>query len=101
VKNFLNRLSFDRIMIMSLWPRFFGPPCRSTLLRLCLCTCSVQRRVVRAYNDDLSSAARPVAMTTWSLCLILNVTNDVDHRKNRTVPQSSALECGLPDLSAG
>ena len=24
---FLNRLRFDRIMVMSLWPRFFGPPC--------------------------------------------------------------------------
>ena len=23
---FLNRLRFDRIMVMSLWPRFFGPP---------------------------------------------------------------------------
>jgi len=22
-----NRLRFDRIMAMSLWPRFFGPPC--------------------------------------------------------------------------
>jgi len=25
---FLNRLRFDRIMVMSLWPRFFRPPCR-------------------------------------------------------------------------
>ena len=25
--NFFNRLRFDRIMVMSLWPRFFGPPC--------------------------------------------------------------------------
>ena len=24
---FLNRLRFDRIVVMSLWPRFFGPPC--------------------------------------------------------------------------
>jgi len=24
---FLNRLRFDRIMVMSLWPRFFGPRC--------------------------------------------------------------------------
>ena len=27
VKKNVNRLRFDRIMIMSLWPRFFGPPC--------------------------------------------------------------------------
>ena len=28
VKNFfLNRLRFDSIMVMSLWPHFFGPPC--------------------------------------------------------------------------
>jgi len=27
VKLFLNRLTSDRIMVMSLWPRFFGPPC--------------------------------------------------------------------------
>jgi len=26
--NFFNRLRFDRIMVMSLWPRFFGPPCK-------------------------------------------------------------------------
>jgi len=26
--NFFNRLTFDRIMVMSLWPHFFGPPCR-------------------------------------------------------------------------
>jgi len=26
---FLNRLRFDRIMVMSLWPHFFGPPRRS------------------------------------------------------------------------
>jgi len=26
---FLNRLRFDRIMVMSLWPHFLGPPCRS------------------------------------------------------------------------
>ena len=25
---FLNRLRLDRSMVMSLWPRFFGPPCR-------------------------------------------------------------------------
>ena len=28
VKTILNWLRFDRIMVMSLWPRFFGPPCR-------------------------------------------------------------------------
>jgi len=28
VKCFLNRLRFDRIMVMSLWPHFFGPPSR-------------------------------------------------------------------------
>jgi len=28
VKFVLNRLRFDRIMVMSLWPTFFGPPCR-------------------------------------------------------------------------
>jgi len=27
---FLNRLRFDRIMVMSLWPRFFGPPYKSS-----------------------------------------------------------------------
>ena len=28
VKNrFLNRLRFDRVMAMSLWPHFLGPPC--------------------------------------------------------------------------
>jgi len=25
---FFNRLRFDRIMVMSMWPHFFGPPCR-------------------------------------------------------------------------
>ena len=30
-KFFLNRSRFDRIMVMSLWLRFFGPPC------ICLC----------------------------------------------------------------
>ena len=25
VKNFFNRLRFDRIMVMSLWPHFFWP----------------------------------------------------------------------------
>jgi len=25
--NFFNRLRFDRIIVMSLWPRFLGPPC--------------------------------------------------------------------------
>jgi len=24
---FLNRLRFDRIVVTSLWPQFFGPPC--------------------------------------------------------------------------
>jgi len=27
VKKIENRLRFGRIMAMSLWPRFFGPPC--------------------------------------------------------------------------
>ena len=27
VKTFLNRLRFDRSMVISLWPRSFGPPC--------------------------------------------------------------------------
>ena len=27
VKKMLNWLRFDGIMVMSLWPRFFGPPC--------------------------------------------------------------------------
>ena len=31
VKNFLNRLKFDRIMVMSQWPCFFGQPCRFCL----------------------------------------------------------------------
>ena len=26
--NFFNQFRFDRIMIMSLWPHFFGPPCK-------------------------------------------------------------------------
>jgi len=25
--DFFNRLRFDRVMLMSLWPHFFGPPC--------------------------------------------------------------------------
>jgi len=29
---FLNRLRSDRIMVMSLWPRFLGPPCTVTKL---------------------------------------------------------------------
>ena len=32
VKTVLNRLRFDRIMAMSLWPRFFGSPCMSNRL---------------------------------------------------------------------
>jgi len=28
VKKIVNRLRFDRIMAVSLWPHFFGPPCR-------------------------------------------------------------------------
>jgi len=31
---FLNRLRFERIMVMSLWPRFFGPPCLIVHLKL-------------------------------------------------------------------
>jgi len=27
LKKIENRLRFDRIMAMSLWPHFFGPPC--------------------------------------------------------------------------
>jgi len=27
VKKIVNRLRFDRIVVMNLWPRFFGPPC--------------------------------------------------------------------------
>ena len=27
VKKFCNRLRFDRVMVVSLWPRFFDPPC--------------------------------------------------------------------------
>jgi len=27
VKRIVNRLRFDGIMVTSLWPRFFGPPC--------------------------------------------------------------------------
>ena len=29
VKTFLNRFRLDRIMVISLWPHFFGPPCRA------------------------------------------------------------------------
>jgi len=32
VKNFVNPLRFDRIMVMSLWPRFFGPSCMCGLV---------------------------------------------------------------------
>jgi len=28
VKKIVNRLRFDRIMVMSLWPNFFAPPCK-------------------------------------------------------------------------
>jgi len=28
VKKILKRLRFDRIMVTSLWPRLFGPPCK-------------------------------------------------------------------------
>jgi len=27
LRNFWNRLRFNRVMVMSLWPTFFGPPC--------------------------------------------------------------------------
>ena len=33
VKKFANRLRFDTIMVMSLWPRVFGPPCIQKLRR--------------------------------------------------------------------
>jgi len=34
-KLFLNRYRFDRIVAMSLWTHFFGPPCRLHLLDAC------------------------------------------------------------------
>jgi len=32
VKEIFKRFRFDRIMVMSLWPHFFGPPCRRILM---------------------------------------------------------------------
>ena len=36
VKDFYNRLRIDRIVVMSLWPRFFGPPCTNNFLAIYL-----------------------------------------------------------------
>jgi len=41
-KNF-NRLRFDRIMVMSLWPTFLAHPVH---LSLCVCVCQIQRHQV-------------------------------------------------------
>jgi len=43
VKNFVNLLRLDRIIVMSLWLRFFGPPC------VCYCT----MHAVHAYTQTL------------------------------------------------
>ena len=61
--------------------------------------CSVHHGVAPAYNEEMCSVASPVS-TTWSLqCLIVIVINDADRQMNKTVPQDSAPECGLPDLT--
>jgi len=62
-----------------------------------VCVSSVPPSVVLAYNEDMCSAARPVAVLR-SPCLILNVMIAVDRPTNRIAPQRSVPECGLPDL---
>ena len=32
VKKILNQLRVDKIIVMSLWPRFFDPPCMSNVV---------------------------------------------------------------------
>ena len=44
--NFFNQLRFDRIMVMSLWPHFFGPPCTCIMYNNAntkQCDCIVRR----------------------------------------------------------
>jgi len=51
---FLNRLRFDRCMVMNLWPRFFGPPCNSS-------TCQSLHSLCLEHHENRSQAF-PVIM---------------------------------------
>jgi len=48
VKKYFNRLRFDSIMVMSLWPHFFGPSYRHILRHQCvvIALCSIGPRFI-------------------------------------------------------
>ena len=50
----LNRLRFDRIMVMSLWPHFFGQPCRTVIESHSLPVERNYRRAVPITGSDQS-----------------------------------------------
>ena len=58
-QKFFNRLRFDRIMVMSLWPRFFGSPC--------IYSCWLMQATKRAFHHFIQVDADSV----W---LVLNDT---------------------------
>jgi len=72
LKKFLNRLRFDRIMVMSLWPRFFGSPCivyrpNNYAQKCCRLWITLTIIIVHSFNWTPSKPAKPlleVAPTT-------------------------------------
>jgi len=80
VKNFLSRLRFDRIMVMSLSPRFFGPTCRLSVklwhgLRLAdrvRCDAFVELQKIVAYAlplcENMTSSTKPEVDNVLQCC---------------------------------
>jgi len=72
-KNFSDRLRIDRIMVMSLWPRFFGPPCsifgaRMIALSLVLVSLSVSLFIRLSTRISEKSKLHPIF---YACCLWL------------------------------
>jgi len=61
VKNVVNRLRFDRTTVMSLWPRFFRPPCIILINHHCtLCYVGPIRNEKRSLNTANSRTNKPL-----------------------------------------
>ena len=74
---FENRLKFDRIMAMSLWPRFFGPPCMSNIALIDVILCPYEAKLLKIKLCNVNTGC--LRCMHVILSLITHVSAPDDH----------------------
>jgi len=86
---FENRLKFDRIMAMSLWPRFFGPPCMSNIALIDVILCPYEAKLLKIKLCNVNTGCLRcmhviLSLSPWQTTQVLRPRNSYEKLARET-----------------